>query len=87
MITVTLLDGEPGSVRVEAGTVDFRGIRVTRADGTTKIPLDANSRPVPFSSKCNPSGIIREDEALRIAEALFRNEVRGTIDSCEWQIT
>jgi hypothetical protein len=86
MITVTLLKGEPGSVRIEEGTVDFRGVRVTRADGTTKVPLDANSQPVRFSYECNPSDIIREDEALRIAEALSRNEVRGTLDSYEWRM-
>jgi hypothetical protein len=67
------------------GTLEFFGIPVAKADGSTWIEFDAN--PCTGEVKIVPAGIATRPEIGAIADSLCRNETRGRVGRYEWELT
>jgi hypothetical protein len=71
-------------VRLEAGKIEFHGILIVSADGSTRIPVEDESTRIRFSFQCNPLGLVSDESAHQIADDLSRGFALGKIGEYEW---
>jgi hypothetical protein len=83
VIMVTVIRTHLG-VRREAGQIEFRGIPLTCGDGSTRIPVTAERKQVPFSFQCNPPGFVSDQTARQIAAEISCGFGNGKIGDDEW---
>jgi hypothetical protein len=84
LISVTVIRKNLG-VRLEAGKIKFAGILIVSADGSTRIPVDAENERIPFSFQCNPPDLVSDESAQRIADELSRGFGMGKVGEVEWR--
>ncbi len=84
MILVKLYRRE-GGLMAEAGILEFYGVPVTKADGSSWIEFDSLGGPRAGQVRLQPAGIATGSEIRAINHALSRNEVRGQAGRFEWR--
>lgn len=85
MILVRLHTTKAGLL-AEVGSLEFYGLPVTKADGSTWIEFDHLGEPRPGQVRLVPAGIATALEIRAISQALSRNEVTGQAGRYEWRI-
>jgi len=68
----------------EAGALEFFGMPVAKADGSSWIEFEANGQPCAGQVKLVPAGVATAPEIGTIADALCQNEVKGQAGRYEW---
>ncbi len=69
------------------GYIDFQGLVIQNADGSSNIPVDKQVNRIPFRYRTNPPNLIVKQEMETIAEQLSRGMVRADMDGGrEWRI-
>jgi hypothetical protein len=69
----------------QSGVIEFRGIPVSRPDGSVQIPIDPNSDPVRhITYRSGPENLVPEPTLWTIADRISLSMWTGETDGYRW---